>query len=929
MSADDLQQRLLAVVAASGSLLRSPRVDDVIPAVLRIARDLVAADGYAIWRLDKQDVWRIRSFDGVSAAFAALAVSNSNLPGPSAVPLKDPFVVEDVFASEALRERTAAYADEGIRSILSVPLGGEGATTASLALYYRTPHRFTDVEIETSRALGNMAAAALTTAELYDEQRRTREQTTLLAQASAALADSLDFETTLNTVARLAVPGIGDSCAIHLIDEDDHIRLVAAVHVDPQKAGAMRTLADPTDATSARNWIRTIRDGASTLLAEIDATVVERSLQHDPLLLRAYDEVRFASQISVPLVARGRTIGGITFTLGPGERRYDMADVRLAEDLAQRAAIAVDNARLYRAAQDGETAAAIGQRRARFLADVGEALASSLDYQTTLKTVANLAVPDVADWCTVYILDDAGTLQRLAVAHVDPEKLHLAEVLHAKYPEPRDAMGGAWQVIRTAAPTMMSEIPDALLAAAARDEEHLRLLRGIGVTSFICVPLLMRGRAFGALSFVSAESRRRYGAADLRFAQDVASRAALAVENARVYQQASDANRLKDEFLGTLSHELRTPLNAILGYARMLRRGVFSDRAKQARAIEILERNAQALAQIVEDVLDVSRIISGKLHLNIQPVDLGAVIEDAVATVLPAADAKGVRLDVGADHAAPRVPGDAERLQQVVWNLLANAVKFTPKEGTVSIRLEHGHQHARVVVSDTGRGIAPGFLPHLFERFRQFDSRFSREHGGLGLGLAIAHEIVQSHGGSIKARSEGEGRGATFTVTLPIVAGVTVAPAAAVAAGTEAGETPLSIRGRLAGVRVLVVDDEDDARALVQAIVEEAGGIATTAASGAHALQRLDAELPDVMVADLGMPGMDGLALIEAVRRRRDAARTLPAIALTAYARSQDRLMALSSGFQRHLPKPIDHALLVATIRAMTTSSPIRGDEPL
>jgi GAF domain-containing protein len=392
MSADDLQQRLLAVVAASGSLLRSPRVDDVIPAVLRIARDLVAADGYAIWRLDKHDVWRVRSFDGVSTAFAALAVSNSNQSG-AAVPFKDPIAVEDVFASELVRERVTAFADEGIHSILSVPLGREGDTNAALVLYYRTPHRFTDVEVETSRALGNMAAAALTTAELYDEQRRTREQTTLLAQASAALADSLDFETTLNTVARLAVPGIGDSCAIHLIDEDDRIRLVAAVHVDPAKTAAMRILADPTGATASRGWIRTIREGTPTLIAEIDDAAIEQSLRRNPELLRAFAEVGFTSQISVPLVARGRTIGGITFTLGPGERRYDLADVRLAEDLAQRAAVAVDNARLYRTAQDGELAAAIGHSRARFLADVGEALASSLDYETTLKSVANLAVP--------------------------------------------------------------------------------------------------------------------------------------------------------------------------------------------------------------------------------------------------------------------------------------------------------------------------------------------------------------------------------------------------------------------------------------------------------------------------------------------------------------------------------------------------------
>src|SRR6185436_2351772 len=254
--------------------------------------------------------------------------------------------------------------------------------------------------------------------------------------------------------------------------------------------------------------------------------------------------------------ARGRTIGGITFTLGPGSRRYGAPDVQVAEDLAQRAGIAVENARLYRAAQQGEAAAAIGQRRARFLADVGETLASSLDYETTLKTVARLAVPDIADWCAVDIVDEHGDVRRLAVAHVDPQKVHLAEMLQTRYPEPQDAVGGVRQVIRSGQPTMMSDIPDALVAAAARDEEHLRVLREIGLTSYICVPLMTRGRAMGAITFVSAESRRSYGDEDLRFAQEVASRAALAVENARAYQQANEANRLKDEFLGTLSHEL-------------------------------------------------------------------------------------------------------------------------------------------------------------------------------------------------------------------------------------------------------------------------------------------------------------------------------------------------------------------------------------
>jgi signal transduction histidine kinase/ActR/RegA family two-component response regulator len=910
---DSLQQRLLAVAAASGSLLRSPQVDDVTPAILRIARDLVAADGYAVWRVGQKRVWEIRAFDGVSAAFAKQVVRVLNESGRAVVPFSGPFAVEDVFASTMLQDRVSAYAEEGIRSLLSVPLGVADAASATLVLYYRTPHRFTDVEIETARALGSIASAALTTAELYDEQRRTREHAAFLAQAGSALSDSLEFETTLNTVARLAVPGVADCCAIHLIDEAGTIRLVAAVHVDPVKTWAMETLADPRTSGPSRTWLRTITDGTAALLADITPETVRASLEADERLMRVWDEVGFTSQISVPLRARGRTIGGLTFMLGPGPRRYDENDLRLAEDLAHRAATAVDNARLYRAAQEDELAAALGQSRARFLADVGAALASSLDYETTLKSVANLAVPGIADWCAVDIVNEQGKVQRLAVAHIDPEKLHLAAELEARYPDTPGARGGVQEVIRTGRPTMMADIPDALIAAAARDDEHLRLLREIGLRSYICVPLVTRGRTFGALTFVSAESGRRYEDSDLRFAQDVASRAALAVENARVYKQAHDANRLKDEFLGTLSHELRTPLNAILGYARMLRSGVFSDSAKQGRALEILERNAQVLTQMVEDVLDVSRIISGKLRLNVQELAWPAVIDDAVATVVPAAEAKGVSLELDVDRSTPTVSGDPERLQQVVWNLLSNAVKFTPHGGVVRVRLRADGADTEVTVSDTGKGIAADFLPHLFERFRQADSQFSREHGGLGLGLAIAHDIVETHGGTIQAASEGEGRGATFTVRLPILTAMVQAPPVLMP-GPARAEPGVSLQGTLAGLRVLIVDDDDDARALVQAIVEEAGGRTATAGSGAQALQRLDEEVPDVMIADLGMPGMDGLQLIEAVRRRLDAAKTVPAVALTAYARSEDRIAALNSGYQRHLPKPIDHNLLVATI---------------
>jgi PAS domain S-box-containing protein len=404
---------------------------------------------------------------------------------------------------------------------------------------------------------------------------------------------------------------------------------------------------------------------------------------------------------------------------------------------------------------------------------------------------------------------------------------------------------------------------------------------------------------------------------------DISDRKQLEHERAELLEReqaaradAVAANRLKDDFLATLSHELRTPLNSILGYTRMLRRGMF-DAARQAHALEVVERNASTLTQMVEDVLDVSRIVAGKIRLNVQRVDLERAIEEAIATVKPAADARGVALQPVLDGHAGPVAGDPERLQQVVWNLVSNAVKFTPRGGRVQVRLERVESHVEIVVSDTGVGIAPEFLPHVFERFRQADSRFSREYGGLGLGLAITRELVHAHGGTIRAASDGEGKGATFRVKLPLM----ILHDDLSLEGRREHASPLHAAGpdaALDGVRVLVVDDEPDATALMQQVLESAGASVTIAQSGADALAQVATELPHVLLTDIGMPEMDGFQLLAELRQSSDpAVRTLPAGALTAYARSEDRIRALKSGFQMHLAKPIDPAELVAAVSAL------------
>lgn len=577
----EFHRRLSTLVTASASLLDSPETQSVLSATLSVARQLLVADGYAVWATDTdRAMWHAAASEGVSSAFASRMIPVDDVIQEV---LSDSLPVEDVIALPLLEEQRSAYRDEGVCSILVCPMRLAGRS-ATLVFYYRTPHVFTQVDVQTGQALANLAAAAMTTAELYDEQRRQRH--------SAELA----------------------------------------------------------------------------------------------------------------------------------------------------------------------------RRQATFLADAAGILSRSLDYEQTLTAVARLAVPEIADWCAVDILDAGGRLLRVAVAPPGAEEVERARILEDHSLDPT-GLPGALEVIRTGVPALVATITPERLAAGAPDE-HFRTLPLAALTSYMCVPLVSSRGTLGALTFVFAESGRHYSERDLPFAQDVAARAVLAIDNAFAYRRAHEANRLKDEFLATLSHELRTPLNAILGYAQMLTMGLL-DGERQSNALSVLTRNAEVLRQIIDDVLDVSRITSGKLRLNVRPVELMDVLASAIATVQPAADAKGVALEIVPTGDVGAVSGDPDRLQQVLWNLLSNGVKFTPRGGRVQVRIQDREAAVEIVVSDNGQGVPSSFLPYIFERFRQADGRFSREHGGLGLGLAIVRELVELHGGTVTASSDGPGSGAVFIVQLP------------------------------------------------------------------------------------------------------------------------------------------------------------------
>jgi PAS domain S-box-containing protein len=630
--------------------------------------------------------------------------------------------------------------------------------------------------------------------------------------------------------------------------------------------------------------------------------------------------------------------------------------VALVQDITERKLAQIEQEQLIAEQAARREAEAQGQKAA-FLAQASIELASSLDYEATLTRVARLAVPFLADWCMVDILDDQ-EIHRVAIAHQDASLAEVGWELHRRYPADLTQDKGVTRVLRTGESELLPLITDVNLQKVAQDAEHLQLLQQLNLKSVIFVPMLARGRILGAITLMSAESGRCYETSDLSLVEDLARRAAVAVDNARLYQEtqnaqqiaeqaytaekqaradseaarnaAEAANRIKDEFLATLSHELRTPLNAMLGWIQLLRTRKM-DADKMGRALETIDRNTRALSKLIEDILDVSRIMTGKLHLAAQPCDLVGVIEAALEAVRPAAEAKTTQICFE-NSSSVIVWGDANRLQQVVLNLLSNAIKFTPNGGQVAVSVSAissaeasdnlqliTHHYAQIQVKDTGKGISDQFLPHVFERFRQENNTTTRSYGGLGLGLALVRYLVELHGGTVRADSLGEGLGSTFTVELPLVSFLTRSQKCAteVPSPTKDGEYDRQIISTnqpiLSGLRILIVDDEADARELLATILEHSGAQVTAATSANEALSLLSSQFA-VLVSDIGMPNVDGYTLISKVRELTTPQRLIPAIALTAYARDSDAQLALDAGFQVHLSKPCDPNQLVSVV---------------
>lgn len=516
-----------------------------------------------------------------------------------------------------------------------------------------------------------------------------------------------------------------------------------------------------------------------------------------------------------------------------------------------------------------------------FINSASELLSSSLGYEQTMRNLARLCVPAIADWCSIDIGDAAG-YERLVIESARPEELALVRELDRLRPGIETDIVA--EVMRTAVPNWVAALTGKEIEMLPPEAQAI--VRDLDLRSWIIAPMVARGRTLGALSVVCSHSGRTYDVADLAFIQDLAGRAATAIDNARLYEAASAANRAKDEFLATLSHELRTPLTAITGWAHMLQLGMDQETTKVA--IETIIRSAKSQSELIDDLLDLSRVVAGTLQISVAPMDLAAVTREVVFAARPAVDAKRIDLTVDSPTELP-VNADERRLRQVIWNLVSNAVKFTEPGGRIHIAITGSEETVRFTVSDSGRGMEAAFLPHVWDRFRQADSSTSRLYGGLGLGLAVVRHLVELHGGTVGAESEGPGKGSTFWFELPVLQPHAVVSHASM---TNAPQ-------RLLGLRVLVVEDEADVRLVIATMLRLHGAEVTPVSTVADALMRLAKEPFDAVISDIAMPGMDGFALVR-------EGHGIPVIALSGVSGGDDRAQALEGGFAEFIRKPVD-----------------------
>ncbi|MEH2314140.1 MAG: PAS domain S-box protein [Nostoc sp.] len=745
---------------------------------------------------------------------------------------------------------------------------------------------------------------------IEDISKRKRVEITqnFLVEASTLLAASLDYEITLESVANLAVPTLADWCIVDVFQEDWSSEQIAIAIADPTKQNTLNEIQRryPSQ-TRAKQLVQQLGLGISVFYPELSESHLVQMAQDDQHL-QLLRSLGIHSLMVIPVRSRGQLFGAISFFTAESGRHYKQTDLAIADDIARRAATAIDNARLYQEAQQAKQAAERSVNRTLLLQRITAALSEALTPQQVADVVVNQGIAALeATAGSVVLLNEGGTTLKVVQAIG-----YLQSLIDTWTNFPLTAPNQIAETVRTKQPIFLENL-------AVMNAKYPNLADAVALTgnnACASIPLIAEGKVIGALglSFATAQI---FNEEDRGFMLTLGQQCGQAIARAQLYEaektaraQAETANRIKDEFLAVLSHELRTPLNPILGWAKLLRTRKF-DEASTIRALETIERNAQLQTQLIGDLLDVSRILQGKVNLNLYAVDLRVPIAAALETVRLAAEAKSIEIQTVLSNDIGKVLGDGDRLQQVMWNLLSNAVKFTPTEGRVEVRLEQVGSDAQIQVIDTGKGIIGEFLPYVFDYFRQADAKTTRIFGGLGLGLAIVRHIVELHGGTVQAESLGEGQGATFTVKLPLLKNSELRVSRA-----EASQPELSTEDTLlAGVQILLVDDQADVREFFSFALEQYGATVTAVESAAQALETLAQSKPDILLSDIGMPLMDGYMLVREVRKLPpELGGQIPAIALTAYAGEINYNQAMAAGFQKHLPKPVEVGDLATAI---------------
>jgi PAS domain S-box-containing protein len=749
----------------------------------------------------------------------------------------------------------------------------------------------------------------LGTATDIDDRKRSEQRERFLAQASQTFAAArLDLQTILDTITQLIGELTGDTCVLSLLSEDKQwLETFSFHHTNPETKEFIANLLAHRRSVDNGAAGRVAKTGEMVFLPVVSQEQLRNSLK--PEYWPYLDRFGIYSLLIVPLKIQEEIIG----TLGISRERpgnpYSSDHPRLLQEIADRAAMAIANARLYEQAQ-------VARKQAEQLADRTSRLqlvTAALSESLTPAQVAEVIVEQ-----SISVLNATAAL--VAIVGENRSELEIihsvgfqADIVNKWRRIPITSSSPLSEAVRTGKP-----IWEQSKAQRVTRYPHLAdTYASYDYAAWISLPLMVEGRAVGGITL----GFREFSALnqdEQAFILALSQQAAGAIARAQLYEAeqqaraaAEVANRTKDEFLAVLSHELRTPLNPILGWTKLLRQGNL-DLNKTAVALETIERNAKLQVQLIEDLLDISRILQGKLSLNSTAVDLKTTIAAAIETVRLAAEAKNIQIQANLTFNSAHVLGDAARLQQVLWNLLTNAVKFTPAGGGIEIKLETIDTDAQIQVIDTGRGINPEFLPYVFDYFRQADSSITRTFGGLGLGLAIVRNIVELHGGTVKAESLGEGQGATFTVRLPLLFTPT---------STTEEEALTQQMLTLQGIEVLAVDDEADNLDLVTFILEEAGASVIPASSAQEVLQILHQQVPDILLADIGMPEMDGYSLLHQIRALApQQGGEIKAIALTAYAGEINRQQALQAGFDLYLSKPVDPEELIEAIAQVMQS---------